>query len=220
MKKKLIVLFAVVLTIALGVTVSAATKKATLINEDGDKVVVAAGSSEAQYYFGQGFVLMGADSNPVVSEPVVRPDLGATSGTTHTFPETFTGGISFGAALATSTSGSGTTLKESELNKYSMIAMTSNVSAFTYTLPATSTLSTLLKNPGDSRTWTFINATTTVATTLTVAKGTGWNLTGVDANTDVIAGAAWGSQVNMTLNCTRQLDKDILCRITENIAVD
>jgi len=147
-------------------------------------------------------------------------ELGVASGTNHYQVETFWAGTSYGGALATSTSGSATTLKESELNKFSMIVMTPNVSSFSYTLPATSTLTSLLPSPGDSKTWTLINATTTTATTLTLVKGTGWNLTGVGTDVDAIAGAAWGSQVNMKVECERQLDTDILCYLTENIAVD
>jgi len=125
-----------------------------------------------------------------------------------------------GQILATSTSGTATTLNEKTLNDFTVIEMTPNVAAFTYTLPATSTLSGLLKKPGDTRTWIIENATSTAGATITVAKGTGWDLTGVDANVDVIAGAAAGSEVYMKLDCTRKSNKDIVCLISENIAAD
>lgn len=201
--KKYIISIAIIL--ALPALVLAYFQPATLTN--GVNKVAVYTQETAQRYFGQGYVLEGTD-------------LGAAAGTTHVLSEIFLGGISFGRALATSTSGTATVLKSSELNQYSTFVMTPNTASFTYTLPATSTLIALLKNPGDSKTWTFINATTTAATTFTLAKGTGWNLTGVDANVDVIAGAAWGSQVNITARCIRQPDKDILCNLTENIAVD
>ena len=145
--------------------------------------------------------------------------LGAVAGLDHYSPERFWAGFS-GNVLATSTSGSATVLREKDLFDNSVIELTSNVSAFTYTLPATSTLTSLLKNKGDTQTWVIKNATTTVATSITLAKGTGWDLTGVDANVDVIAGAAVGSEVYMRVSCVRQSNKDIACFLTENIAAD
>lgn len=56
--KKLIVLGIAVVFVA-ALSVSASTSKATLINRNGDKVVVAVGSSEANRYFSAGYVLMG-----------------------------------------------------------------------------------------------------------------------------------------------------------------
>ena len=53
----------IVIVVALAMTALptfAAAQKATLINSNGDKVVVAAGSAEAQKYFGRGYTLMGA----------------------------------------------------------------------------------------------------------------------------------------------------------------
>lgn len=48
--------------------------KATLINDQGNKVVVEAGSQEAQGYFGSGYKLMGADGRAVpVAAPTATP---------------------------------------------------------------------------------------------------------------------------------------------------
>lgn len=208
MKKKLIVLFVIALMMTLGITASAATKKATLINGNGDKVVVAVGSSQAQYYFGLGYVLMGGDLK-----------LGATPGTTITQPVRFVAGFG-GAVLATSTSGTACTLKEKELNEYSVFEFTPNTASATWTLPATSTLTSLLKNIGDTKSWVFQNATTSTAINTTLAKGTGWNLSGVDGNVDVIAGAAYTARVSQYVQCYRQSNKDIHCHIDESIAAD
>ena len=54
MKKLLVILIA----LAVAIPVYAAVQKATLINNSGNKVVVTAGSEEAQRYFGQGYSLM------------------------------------------------------------------------------------------------------------------------------------------------------------------
>ena len=205
--KKLIVIGAI-FAFVLALPVDSATKKATLINPNGDKVVVVSGSLEAQVYFGKGFVLM--TGNEV---------LGATSGTTHVFPERFLAGFG-GAVLATSTTGTTCTLRESDLNKYSVFELTPNTASATWTLPATSTLATLLKNVGDTKSWVFQNATTSTGINTTLAAGTGWNLSGVDTNVDVIAGAAYTARVSQYVQCYRQSNKDIHCNIDEAIAVD
>lgn len=129
-----------------------------------------------------------------------------------------------GATLATSTFGTSAKLSEKDLMTYSVFEVTPNIGSFTYTLPATNTMSSLLQRPGDTQRWIFKNATTTVATTLTIVKGTGWDLTGVDANVDVIAGAAVGSQVFMIMDCTRltatSTGQIIFCELREDIAAD
>ncbi len=152
---------------------------------------------------------------PVVEE---RP-LGATPGLDFLGSPRFYAGIA-GNILATTTASTATTLRESDLVNNTVIEVTPTVGALTYTLPATSTLSTLFRGAGTSHKWVLQNATTTAGATLTVAAGTGWELTGIDANVDVIAGAAAGSQVYMVLDCYRKSNKDVACTITENIAAD
>ncbi len=64
--------------------------------------------------------------------------------------------------------------------------------AITITLPATSTMTTLLPNAGDTRTWLYDPAAYAAATTTTFAAGTGGILLEVgdgDATNVVIAGA-------------------------------
>ena len=63
MTKKLIVLLLAL--VAISVPASAANLNATLINTSGDKVVVAVGSSDANYWLDKGYVLLG--SKPVQS---------------------------------------------------------------------------------------------------------------------------------------------------------
>ena len=84
MKKLIVVLLALVAFLP----VSAAVKKATLINSYGDKVVVAAGSSEAQKYFGKGYVLMGAD----ISKPSKVCDCSSLGAASPVFPDSITVG--------------------------------------------------------------------------------------------------------------------------------
>lgn len=157
---------------------------------------------------------------PIVNvNPEIQVPLGVAAGTDHYNVERFHAGFG-GEVLATSTNGTATTLKESELVRYSVIEMTSANSNFTYTLPATSTLTSILKNIGDTQTWVLQNASTTAANTITLAAGAGWNLSGDDTNVDVIAGAAYTARVSMYIQCYRQNNKDIHCNLSEAIAVD
>lgn len=125
-----------------------------------------------------------------------------------------------GSVLATSTSGTATTLTQAILAAYTAIEMTPNVASFTYTLPASSTITTLMPNAGDKREWTWQNATTTTAITITLATGTGWNLSGVDNAVDVWPGAAYTARELVIMSCYRQNNTDINCELRENIAAD
>ena len=201
MKKYII---GIALLLALPVFVLAAFQPATLTNGV-DRVAVFT-QEAASSLFGQGYVLEGQG-------------LGAAAGTLHVYPEKFLGGFA-NEVLATSTSGTVCTLKESELSRYGVFELLPNVASATWTLPATSTLKTLLKNIGDSRTWVFQNATTSTGITTTLVAGIGWNLSGVDANVDVIAGAAYTARVSQYMTCYRQSNKDVHCGIQEMIAAD
>ena len=92
----------------------------------------------------------------------------------------------------------------------------SNVdTSFPLTLPATSTMTTLLPNAGNHREWLIYNASTTAAVAITITAGTGIDLIGVTANDDVIDGNEYS-----TLNCHRKANTDVVCRLTEEIHVD
>jgi hypothetical protein len=225
--KNYIVIGIIALVLAVGIAgVKAADNRnindlielAKVVNESNSDVIVGAIN-----FLNEG--MLGASGTRFphgISADTTSPLEGEVRGTTLTITGATDLGIltQGGGILATSTSGTATTLAEATLLAYNGVTMIPNVAAFTYTLPATSTLTTLLPNAGDNRKWILQNATTTVATTITLAKGAGWNLTGVDADVDVIAGAAWGSNVYMGIDCTRQEDTDIVCLLTENIAAD
>jgi hypothetical protein len=145
--------------------------------------------------------------------------IGATPGTDHYNAETFWAGFA-GKTLATTTTATTMTLTEKDINPYTAIEVIPTVGSLTYTLPATSTLNSILKNIGDTREWTWQNATTATAINLTIAAGAGWNLSGVDANVDVIPGAAYTARELVGMFCYRQANRDINCEIRENIAAD
>ena len=154
-----------------------------------------------------------------------RTMFGATSGTLHMQPERFLAGFG-GAVWATTTvaadaaTPSSSLLKEADLLKYSVFEVKATIASTTFVLPATSTLTALLKNSGDTQRWIFQNAQTTTGIIFTLFKGTGWDLTGFDNDDDLIAGAAVGSEVYMSADCTRKSNKDIVCLLNEYVAAD
>lgn len=76
---------------------------------------------------------------------------------------------------ATSTSATTATLVQADMS-YSSRSVTPNTGALTYTLPATSTLTTFIPTAGDMARQCFYNATSTAAATITFAAGTGIDL--------------------------------------------
>lgn len=115
---------------------------------------------------------------------------------------------------ATSTQ-SARTLTQAELANYSVIEIVSTSSpALTLTLPATSTMTTLLPKAGDSRAWFFTNKHAS-ATTTTFAAGTGIILDEPDGQNVVIAG---GNRAK--IECFRDVTTDIVCSVDERIDAD
>lgn len=112
------------------------------------------------------------------------------------------------------------TMTEAQLltsNCFNFTASTT-MPALTLTLPATSTMTTLLANTGDMREWVINNNFTAAATTTTVAAGTGIDLQepNDDSASDVvinITGFAW-------LKCFRQASTDVVCLVTESSVAD
>jgi len=152
---------------------------------------------------------------PVPSIPPI-PSLGAISGpdiyNNLYIHGTLTTG---GRVLATSTSGSAVTLTKSDLENYDYISFMSNVSSVTMTLPATSTMLSLLKNDGDVREWIIHNATTTAATTLTIAVPTGIDLVAYNPADRVLDGGDYAELKCMNLYYRSVNNEDIVCKITE-----
>ena len=110
-----------------------------------------------------------------------------------------------GTALASTTSG--TTfgaLSESQMLLNSVITLTPNVSSATSTLPATSTLTTLLATAGQSRSWHLINGTSTSAIRVGIAAGTGINLTSNTLNNVQIQPDGYAD-----LTCVRLTNTDV-----------
>jgi len=195
MKRKLIIL-SVILAMTLSVTVAAAIQKATLINQSGDKVVVAVGSSDAQRYFADGYSLMGNE-------------LGAVSGpnifgnNARVYGRLITGGK---ITNASSTLTAARTLTAAEVCDSSIItinnAATTNTKAaarLDITLPATSTLFSCLNYEGAQTSFLFVNASPTAASTTEFVAGTGCEgmISGDTGAADTIAGAGGAALITL-----------------------
>jgi hypothetical protein len=165
-----------------------------------------------------------------ISADSTSPSAGEVRGTTFTSTGAATIGGAFGVTgetdmagltsgngtLASTTSASAGTLTEADLLANSVLDVLSTVStSFALTLPATSTMTTLLPNAGDMRSWWIQNASSTAAVAMTITKGAGVDLIGVDTDVDVIDGAEWS-----VLNCYRKVDTDVVCELSELVHAD
>lgn len=132
---------------------------------------------------------------------------------------TIDGLTSGNVCFATSTTG---VLTEAQLLAYGCIEVdpTFPQAVLALTLPATSTMTTLIPLAGQCRDWFIDNSDVAAATTTTIVKGAGWDLVGLDATgagtgADVIDGLEYG-----TLRACRQTDTDVIGYLQEYIHAD
>jgi hypothetical protein len=92
-----------------------------------------------------------------------------------------------GGVRATSTLNSAETLLASDFDVENYIEYTPNISSVTLTLPATSTLATMIPNAGDTRTIIIENATSTASIDITISAGAGMDLQEPDGQDLVIS---------------------------------
>lgn len=157
-----------------------------------------------------------------ISADTTSPIAGEVRGTTLTITDgvditgaasvgTFTQG---GGVLAISTSSDAYTLTQAQLSSYNVIDFTPLGDHATLTLPATSTLTTLLSTAGDYRQWVIRNGAT-AATNTTIAAGAGMDLQEPDGQNVVIGQTnyAW-------LTCYRLSSTDVACLVDESIPAD
>lgn len=149
-------------------------------------------------------------SNPLIFSSTVAMS-GAVSGTGSLVVDEFTQG----AGVVEIASGA-QTLTQAQLASNSVLVATASTTAatFTWTLPATSTLTTLIPTAGDSRMWLFKNENAS-ATTTTIAAGTGIVLDEPDGQNVVIAG---GNRAK--IECWRDDNTDVICSVDELIDAD
>lgn len=132
--------------------------------------------------------------------------------------ETTVDGLTEGGGTVTITPTSDSvTLTQANLLAGNVITFTASTTmpALTVTLPATSTMTTLLASSGDTRSWMIENPFTGSATTTTIAAGTGIDLQEPDGQNVVIGinNYAW-------LTCFREASTDVVCRVDETIPAD
>lgn len=128
---------------------------------------------------------------------------GATFGATNQSYFTNTGVLVQGGGIAASSTKASVTMKGNEFDSANILDYTINVGSVTLTLPA-STSSICPSVSGQERTVYIRNATTTAASTLTLASGT--NITLISASsTKVIDGATSGDDF-ARLEVTRKAD--------------
>lgn len=106
-----------------------------------------------------------------------RPPLGANPGPSFYDPLEFNGGVQYGSVNSTSTPAS-MTLRLSDIQNFDTVVInpTGANSDKTLTFFASSTATAWLPKVGNRQETCFVNATTTAATTITFAAGTGIDL--------------------------------------------
>lgn len=162
--------------------------------------------------------------------PPVDQTVGRASGPSHYQAESFLQGLCVGTrdqtcfdnaggltreavsgfVLSTSTAGTANTLTQSDLAVYSEIAVTPTVGSLTWTLPASSTMTTFLPNNGNSQEFAIVNASTTANITVTLSPGTGTLLALATSSAKIFANHA------AQLVCTRLPSTDVSCQLLGN----
>ena len=122
-----------------------------------------------------------------------------------------------GTVFSTTTTSATGELTAAQMEKAKLFRFlgSDTAAAYTISLPASSTMSSVLKNPGDYRTWVFENGYTAAATTTTIAAGTGIDLQEPDGQNVVI-----GINNYAFLTCFKEASTDIVCRVDETIPAD
>jgi len=162
-----------------------------------------------------------AEGQPSLDDVVIS-DLGAFPGPdvyadVNIFGTLITGS---GSYSATTTDRAAYTLVARDIQKYGYLDVdyTAGDKALTLTMPATSTMISMLPLLGSERTWTIHNASTTGV--LTIAAGAGMNLLGVDTNVDTIAGDGWAELKCMQTVYNSEVNENIACIMTEYVVTD
>ena len=123
-----------------------------------------------------------------------------------------------GCTVLTDANGGTYTLTEAELlaaNCFEFAAGGAGQATIALTLPATTTMTTLLSEEGGFREWVYDSSALAAATTTTVTAGTGIDLIGVTTNDDVIDGGEYAR-----LSCWRKTNTDVACITSELLNVD
>ena len=124
-----------------------------------------------------------------------------------------------GTATALTDANGGTyTLTEAQLlaaGTFAFAAGGAGQEVIALTMPATSTMTTLIPNAGDCREWLYDASALAAATTTTMTLGTGHNIIAYTTNDDVIDGAEFAG-----IKMCRRSDTDVNTIVTELLHAD
>jgi len=140
--------------------------------------------------------------------------------TTFTNPVVFSEGLTQGGGetILTDANGGTYTLTQAEMegaSTFKFAAGGNGQAAIALTFPATSTMTTLIPEAGDCRTWLYDASALAAATTTTMTAGTGHNVIAYTTNDDVIDGNEF-AQIQMC----RRGDTDVNTIVTELLHAD
>lgn len=122
-------------------------------------------------------------------------------GTTNLGSLTLSNQLSVGGIFATTTT---STLTQAQITDISTITTSPAAAAITITLPASSTLTTLIPNAGDQVQFVIANLATVAASSTTIAGGTGTTLKQA-SSTAAILGGGTGTLILVRLASTNVL---------------
>ena len=131
-----------------------------------------------------------------------------------------TGGFTWGGGNTTLTDADGGTytLTEAELLGASYLTFAAGgagQAVIALTLPASSTMTTLIPNAGDCREWLYDASALAAGTTTTITAGTGHDVIAVTTNDDVIDGAEYAE-----IKMCRASDTDVTTFVSELLHAD
>lgn len=162
--------------------------------------------------------------NATASSTTISGSLTTTGGITGT-TGTFSGAVSVqeftqggGQCTITDANGGAYVLTQAELSACNYLYMTASgagQAVIALTLPATSTMTTLLANVGDTREWLIDASDLAAATTTTITKGVGIDMIAVTTDEDLIDGGEYSR-----LSCWRKSDTDVACITSELLNSD
>lgn len=160
-----------------------------------------------------------------ISADTTSPSAGEVRGTTYTFTSTGSLGglVTLNAGqlrsytLSTSTSASRTLAESDLMYDTVLVAATGVAGSKTLTFPATSTLTSFIPTAGDSAEECWVNSTTTAATTLIFAAGSGIDLK-VASSSSQVGGAfdlTLGADQMGCFKFVRKTNTDIVAGLIE-----
>ena len=183
-----------------------------VVGGNNDQPQIFSGSTKSSFDAAQGFLVNGTS--------VISSSRGV-SATTGTFSSSvnvgeFTQGG--GETTLTDANGGTYTLTEAEMlaaGTFRFAAGGAGQAVIALTFPATSTMTTLIPNAGDCRTWWYDASALAAATTTTMTAGTGHNIIAYTTNDDVIDGNEF-AQITMC----RATDTDVNTFVSELVHAD